>query len=282
MSSVKRLINGCLGIIRSDFGIWLFPVGAVVIQAVFVYCIANGILPDRFYPMGRFYLLLLLAFLFALLRSGPQGIVDIIKPMLVWRVSIGWYLFAIFWLAFFALGILFIKNLIDGDPFKTIPLTFNIFNNYLLIKGIVLNSIIEEIVWVGLILIMLQKKFSILMASQILAIFWYLWWVPVILYGEAVIPGLPLSILWFHYLGIAATCAWVYYFTKSGLVVALMQMLTNGVSLIVPILPHLSDMNTYIAFIIGKFVFGILLFVVFGPKPLFRKRHTASDPAVIR
>ncbi|TNE39983.1 MAG: hypothetical protein EP348_02800 [Alphaproteobacteria bacterium] len=193
--------------------------------------------------------------------------------MLVWKISIWWYLFAGFWLMAFAILILFFKNLMNGEPFTAIPLTFTMFDNFKLLKGIFLASIIEEIVWVGLILTALQKWFPPLAASFILGIFWYLWWVPIIIYGEAVIPNLPVAILWFHYLGIAATCAWVYYHTKSGLIVAFMQMLTNAVSLVVPILPHLSDMPTYITFIIGKFIVAVLLFMLFGPKPLFRREQ---------
>ncbi|MEH6525535.1 MAG: CPBP family glutamic-type intramembrane protease [Sneathiella sp.] len=258
-------------VIKSDNGIWVFLASAVTIQAAFVYCAANGFFFDQYYNMGRFYVLLLLAFSFTLLRLGIPGVLDLLRPMLVWRVPIRWYLFALFWLAVFAIGVLFVSNILRGESFKEIPFTFSLFGNFGLLKGIVLNSIIEEIVWVGLVLTLLQKQFSVFVSSQILAIFWFLWWVPIVLYGRSVIPDLPLSVLWFHYLGIAATCAWVYYFTKSGLVVAIMQMLTNALSLIVPILPHLSDFNTYLAFIFGKFIFAILLFGFFGPKPLFRK-----------
>ena len=71
-------------------------------------------------------------------------------------------------------------------------------------------------------------------------------------------------------LGIAATCVWVYHFTKSALVVAVMQMFTNIVSLVVPILPHLGGMPIYIAYVIAKCVVAFALFFWFGPKPLFK------------
>ncbi|WP_373085091.1 type II CAAX prenyl endopeptidase Rce1 family protein [Sneathiella sp.] len=258
-------------VLKSRHNIWVFLLCVVGTQAVFVYGVANGYLSVDHYPMGRFYILFILATIYTVLDRGIGGIWDLIRPMLVWRVSIWWYVFAITWLTVFALAILFVKNLINGNGIVAIPLTFTMLNNFPLLKGIFLASIIEEIVWIGLILTVLQKRFTPLVSSQILGVFWYLWWVPVILYGQAVVPGVPVSILWLHYLGIAATCAWVYYFTKSGLVVALMQMLTNSVSLIVPILPHLSDVPTYITFIIGKLLFAILLFAMFGPKPLFGK-----------
>lgn len=274
-----KILNNFVKLLQSSYGVWIFLASAVIVQAVFVFCVANGILSSNYYDMGRLYILLILAVSFTIFRMGPAGILDLLRPMLVWRVSIQWYLFALFWLALFAIGVLFFKNLLNGDGFKAIPLTFDLFSNLSLMKGIVLNSIIEEIVWIGLALTMLQKKYSVFVSSQILAIFWYLWWVPVILYGRSVIPGLPLPILWFHYLGIAATCAWVYYFTKSGLIVALMQTLTNALSLIVPILPHLSDLTTYTIFIIGKFAFALLLFVIFGPKPLLRKINMVRQTA---
>ncbi|MEX0828137.1 MAG: CPBP family glutamic-type intramembrane protease [Haliea sp.] len=263
-------------IFKSFHALWGFLCCALIIQAAFVYAITNGLIPNNYYPMGRFYILLSLAVLYTVLSQGVGGIWNLIRPMLVWRVSPWWYLFAVFWLAFFAITILFFKNILNGDAFASILLTFTMFENASIIWGIVLTSIIEEIVWIGLVLTILQQRFTPLVASQILGVFWYLWWVPVILYGQAVVPGLPVSILWFHYLGIAATCAWVYYFTKSGLLVALMQILTNSVSLIVPILPHLSDTLTYVTFIIGKFLFVLVLFAVFGPKPLFGRKVRAA------
>jgi membrane protease YdiL (CAAX protease family) len=266
-----ELYGKLVKLVKSKYGIWSFLLCALIVQVIFVYCAANGYFFDRIYETGRFYCLLILAVAFSSIRFGRQGVLNLVKPMFVWRVAFRWYLFAIFWLAVFSITILFFKNILNGDVFKPIPLSLSIFNNFSLLKGIAINSIVEEIVWVGLVLTVLQKKFSVFISSQILAVFWFLWWVPVILYGRSVIPDLPLSILWFHYLGIAATCAWVYYFTKSGLIVALMQMLTNALSLIVPILPHLSDFNTYVVFIVGKFLFAVLLFVIFGPKPIFRR-----------
>ena len=253
--------------------VWIFLAIVLVVQSLFVYGVANGILPSGYYASGRFYLLLMLAIGFTLFTGGVSAVTSLFRPLLVWKVSPWWYLSAVFWLVIFAIAVLFVKNLVIGEGVKAIPLTFGIFSNFGLLKGIVVTSIIEEIVWVGLVLTLLQKKFSWFVSSQILAVFWYLWWLPVIMYGKGVVPDLPLSILWFHYLVIAATCAWVYYFTKSGLVVALMQMLTSTVSLIVPILPHLSDMPTYITFIIGKFLVVVLLFSIFGPRPFFRKTN---------
>jgi len=266
-----RFLTTLTNLAKSDYGLWIFLASALVAQAVFIYLVANGILFENLYVMGRFYILLILAISFTIFREGPRGVWELIRPMLNWRVSIGWYLFAIFWLVIFAIGILFFKNMIIGDAFKAIPLTFSAFNTPGIYWVVPLNAIIEEIVWVGLVLTLLQNRYSVFISSQILGFFWFLWWVPVVLYGRAVIPDLPIPVLFFHYFGIAATCAWVYYFTKSGLVVALMQMLTNVVSLIVPILPHLSDIQTYIAFVIGKLVFVVLLFVIFGPKPFFKK-----------
>ncbi|PHQ69075.1 MAG: hypothetical protein COB93_08985 [Sneathiella sp.] len=261
-------------ILNSDNLVWTFLAAALLVQATFVYCVANSLIPDNYYNMGRFYILFILALGFAVLSKGPGGILDIVRPMLVWKVSPWWYLYAIFWLIAFAVLVLFIKNVFEGNAFKEIPLTFGVLGNFGLMKGIFSVAFIEEMVWIGFVLTLLRKKFTWFVASQILAVFWYLWWMPAILYGRAVIPDLPLPILWFHYMGIAATCAWVYYFTKSGLIVALMQMLTNTVSLIVPVLPHLSDMQTYVIFIVGKFLLAATLFFIFGPKPLFRKGNS--------
>jgi len=275
-----RIFENFASLLKSKYGIWFFLASVVMIQAIFVYCVSNGFFNlDKYYAMGRFYILLILALSFTFVCAGFSGVVDLFRSMLVWRVAIGWYFFAIFYLIIIAFGILVFMNMMDGEALKSIPLDLTLFERPRWIYGIVLNSVVEEVVWVSLVLTVLQKRFSVFVSSQILAVFWFLWWVPVILYGRAVIPDLPLSILWFHYLGIAATCAWVYHFTKSGLIVVLMQIVTNAISMVVPILPHLSDFNTYAIFIFGKFAFIVLMFAIFGPKPIFRRVRNEAKAA---
>ena len=263
----------------SAHAVSLFIMLTLGTQYLFIWMRAADVVPEQLYIL-RFLPPLAYALGLSLLCDGSKGILDLIRPLLRWRVHIGWWMFAIFWLTAFAIALLAVQNLVLGRGFAAIPLHFTDVTKFQVIKLIVMVSIIEEIAWIGFATNRLSKDMTPFSASLIIGIFWCSWWVPVIVYGDGVIPGLPISILFVHYLGIAATCMWVYHFTKSALLVAVMQMFTNVVSLVVPILPHQGGMTIYIIYVIAKCAVAIALFRCFGPKPLFQKTQgeVASVP----
>ncbi|MGK0184510.1 MAG: hypothetical protein ACI9R3_000282 [Verrucomicrobiales bacterium] len=258
-----------------DHAVSLFIVATLGTQYLFIWMRAADVVPENFY-IFRFLPPLFYALGLSLLCDGFEGIRDLIRPLFRWRVHIGWWIFAVFWLTAFAILLLVVQNLVLGKGFAAIPLNFADVSRLQVLKLIAIVSIIEEIAWIGFAMKRLCKEMTPFMASLVVGAFWCCWWVPVIVYGDGVIPGLPISILFVHYLGIAATCMWVYHFTKSALVVAVMQMFTNIVSLVVPILPHQGGMTIYIIYVIAKCAIAILLFKHFGPRPLFRKQKNEA------
>jgi len=256
----------------SNHAVSLFIMLTLGTQYLFIWMRAAEIVPESLYIL-RFLPPLAYALGLSWLCDGFKGIRDLIQPLFHWKVSIGWWIFAVFWLTAFAIGLLVVQNLVTGRGFAAISLNFADVSRFQVIKLIAMVSIIEEIAWIGFATKRLCKDMTPLCASLVVGAFWCCWWMPVIVYGDGVIPGLPISILFVHYLGIAATCMWVYHFTRSALIVAVMQMFTNVVSLVVPILPHQGGMTIYIVYVIAKCVVAIALFKAFGPKPLFRKEQ---------
>ena len=90
-----------------------------------------------------------------------------------------------------------------------------------------------------------------------------------VFYGYGVIPGLPVIPLLLNQVGIAAMCTFVYMHTRSGFVVLCLQLMANSSVLIFPVNPIDGGLTVYWIFAASYFVASLLLFVVFGPKPLF-------------
>ena len=271
MDSFQRFRDFC-----NTHAVSLFLTLTLGTQYLFIWMRAANVVPEQLYIL-RFLPPLLYAVGLAMLCDGSKGLLDLIRPLFRWKVHIGWWVFAIFWLTAFAIALLVVQNLVMGKGFVPIPLNFTDVTRFEVIKLIAMVSIIEEIAWIGFATKRLCKDMTPFAASLVVGVFWCSWWVPVIVYGDGVIPGLPVSILFVHYLGIAATCMWVYHFTKSALVVAVMQMFTNVVSLVVPILPHQGGMTIYIIYVVAKCVIAFALFKLFGPKPLFLKGAEEED-----
>ena len=64
-------------------------------------------------------------------------------------------------------------------------------------------------------------------------------------------------------------CTFVYMHTKSGLLVLCLQVTFNFTILALPITPAVGGFTTYWTFAVTYFIAALLLFVIFGPKPLF-------------
>ncbi|MDA0811383.1 MAG: hypothetical protein O3C21_03175, partial [Verrucomicrobia bacterium] len=90
----------------------------------------------------------------------------------------------------------------------------------------------------------------------------------------------PLIALLFNQMGIAAMCAFVYFHTRSGLLVLVMQIMFNATILVFPITPTVGGAPTYWAFALTYFCAALILFLIFGTKPIFaeRTRKTGEIP----
>lgn len=270
-------------------GIVAFLVLCLVGQYALVGAVAYGFMPKKLYA-ARIFGPLVAAMIVAYWTYGRAGWGKLFSSLFKWRCHWGWYVFALVWLTIFTLSMLVLENLVMGRGFAPIPFDFTNTNPFSanpeqaaasvsILRGSLLTAIIEEIAWVSLCMMLLTRYFTHLVASLITAVFWCSWWIPVILYGDGVIPGLPIPVLFIHYFGLAATCMWVYYFTGSALLVILMQFITNMVSLIVPVLPDSGGLGTYIVYVVSKCVLVLILFMKWGPKPLWKRNGAVTFPS---
>lgn len=248
--------------------VWLFLILLVLVNAVFVTSVVEGVIPEKFYSLGRFFLLGALLFGLVFCLRGFSGVWDILRPMIEWRRSIWLYAFALLWTLALCLIVLIGKGVITGRFLTTQDLVPGIKSLPSLMPILLVSSFIGEMVWISYAVRKLSKTFTHYVSALIVGFFWTLWWLPMVVHNYGIIPNLPFVALLINQMGIAAMCAFVYYHTKSGLLVLIMQIVFNATILIFPVTPNEGGPLTYWAFAITYFIAATLLFFGFGPNPL--------------
>jgi membrane protease YdiL (CAAX protease family) len=249
--------------------VWIFLGLIVLVNVAFISGIHSGILPERLYMLGRFALLggTLAAVVF--IFRGLAGVLELLRPMLVWRVFPGCLLFAVLWAPSLCILFLLGKSLLTGTH-ALVP-SFETVAMPKIMLTVLIASFVGEIVWVSYAIGQLSKRFTTLVACLIVGSFWTAWWVPIVILQIGVIPDLPLGGLWISMLGVATICGFVYAKTRSGLVVLLMQFTFNSSLLVFPVTPSSGGIPTFWIFSAFYLCVAVLLHVIFGPRPLLRR-----------
>ena len=248
-----------------DHELSLFLVLIVLVNTAFIAALQAGLLPFFLYHHGRFLLLgaVLVALVFAFRRWG--GLVDLMRPMTVWRVNPLWLMVALTWPPAICVTTLLLKGVWHGDLFAAMSWSMDTIRQPSVLVAVLLGAFIGEIVWVSYAIGRLQKTTGEFVASQIVGVFWTLWWAPIVMINVGVISDLPLDALLLNMLGVAAMCGFIYAHTKSGLVVLSLQLSLNSSLLIFPVAPTSGGVATYWLFSLVYFVAVMGLFAVFGP-----------------
>lgn len=257
--------------------VWWFLMLIVVVNGLFVSAISFDLLSHRFYSMGRFALLAGVLGGIILVSRGWPGIADLLRPMLEWRRAPAWYLFAFLWNPAICMLVLTVLDVANLNAMPEFSLNFAIMMRPDIIRTVLIGSFIGEIVWISYAVRRLSMTFTPYVSAMIVGVVWTAWWVPMVFYNVGVVPDLPIGALLFNQLGIAAMCTFVYMHTKSGLLVLCLQVTFNFTILVLPITPAIGGFTTYWTFAVAYFTAALLLFVIFGPRPLFAARPLA-DP----
>lgn len=246
-----------------ELNLFLFLI--VAVNTAFIAALQSGLLPGFLYNKGRFLLLgaVLVAIVFAFRRW--EGIVELIRPLTVWRINPLWLLLALLWPPAICVVTLLLKGLGNGDLFGALVVDFATVTQPAVFIPIALGAFIGEIVWVSYAIGRLQKTTGVPLASQIVGVFWTLWWLPIVIINIGVIPDLPLDALLVNMLGVAAMCGFIYAHTKSGLAVLTLQLSLNSSLLIFPVVPDSGGVVTYWLFAIVYFAAVFMLYTAFGP-----------------
>jgi membrane protease YdiL (CAAX protease family) len=175
--------------------------------------------------------------------QGRQGVGDLLRRLVQWRVGVQWYLFT---LVAVPLIILSGYRITSGTPIFSIlaqnwPLIFTFFLP-VVARIAIETGLAEEPGWRGFALPRIQAKYDRLLGSLFLGLFWALWHLPNIVFG-----GQPLS---FFGLEVVAAMVntyvftWVYNHTRGSLFLAMLLHATiNGSSYLVSRLVGTGDLQ---------------------------------------
>jgi len=183
------------------------------------------------------------------LTLGREGIINLLKRYLIWRVDWKWYLVAFFLIPITSFIAISANAALTGTPidFSNV-LAYEIFgpsaNLLLLAVPFFLFDAIangEEMGWRGYVLPRLQAKYSALIASLILAILWAIWHIP-----KFVAHWDTMTFLWFtvNVIAKAILMTWMYNSTRGSLLlVTLFHASFNATGLLLPVANNLTDTN---------------------------------------
>ncbi len=251
--------------------VWVFLCLIVVAQTIFVMLVANEFVPERNYRLGRFYLLAGLLSVILLLSRGISGILEVLRPLFNFNVPWFWFPLALLWAPSLALIYVIGEGIVTGQGFSFSELDWSRMSKLGVIRSVLIASFVGEIVWVSYAIMRLSKRYSAFLSSQIVGIFWSFWWLPMAIFNVGIVQNVPIYAVFISIMAVAANCCFFYKNSGSALVVFMMQAMFNSCLLIFPVIPNNGGVMAYTAFSILYWVTALLMFNLFGPKPLFKK-----------
>lgn len=249
------------------YEIWIFLILAPILNLILTYLNSIGVMPGFIYTHGRFYALMLLLIGIVRFSKGNIGLKEVFKPMLNWKIHPKWYLFSLFFALTIASITIFIKETYLGNgysmPYKINFSATTLRNSFFLLTW----AFVGEVVWVSYSVRELSKRTSPFISSQIVGIFWTLWWVPAVYIDVGVINQLPIWALLLNMMGAAGMCAFIYAKTKSGICVWLLQYMLNMSLILMPVSPAVGGFTTYSTFSILYFLTMLgFMYFLYRPK----------------
>ncbi|MFP4846276.1 type II CAAX prenyl endopeptidase Rce1 family protein [Winogradskyella sp. PE311] len=261
-----------MGEFIKKYEIWVYLVLAPLTSVLFVRARTNGLISSSIYNNGRFVMLLFLLICILKYTRGNKGILNLFKPMLNWKVHPKWFLLSLIFPSTIAIIALLIKSFYHEVGYDTF-LSFqpDSFKSYL---RLLVWAFLGEVVWVSYSINELSKKTNPFYAGQIVAVFWGLWFVPVILLGEGIFPKIPLIPAFIFRFGSAGMCAYIYSNTKSGICVLLLQFAVNFTLVSFAVTPTNGGPRTYTLFGI---IYFLTMLTVWGVDYLIKNRKNKES-----
>ncbi len=207
-------------------------------------------------------------------REGRAGLRDLGEKVLIWRVSVFWYLFSFFSTAVVALAAIRLHVLLGGkagefnDPaqlYLVIPVVL-----YVLFTSVVG----EEIGWRGYALPRLQDRFGALGASLILGLVWGIWHLPLFWMAGNFHQHIPVSLFLLQTTGFSVLYTWMWNNTRGSLLMPhLFHAASNTTLGVLPILPTAAYPATRPLWLgVGLlWLMVVAVVAVYGPRGLSRE-----------
>src|SRR5262245_24134554 len=218
------------------------------------------------------------------ITEGREGVGRLLRQLVLWRVGLRWYLFALIGLpAILVLSVIFLPGALASfpGPAGLTPLPMLALFVYVFFLG---GPLGEEPGWRGFALPGLQRRYGPLVGSLILGPIWAFWHLPIFWVPAWNFPPTILNIVMFVIAAIAFTIVmtWVFNNTKGSLFIAVLVHTSFDMALAIlnglfPV-PIVNDYGSNVPVLIGL---GVLVLVALtrGRLGYQRYREEVLDPA---
>lgn len=219
------------------------------------------------------------------LTEGRAGVRALFRKLLIARVGLRWYFFAIFGFGALCIAAILLYNLSGGSP--ALPLLAKDAPPFSNVPGFTLNILLlffitgivngEELAWRGYALPKLQGKYSALTSSLILGVIWTMFHLPLFftLTGSSQANESFVSFL-IGTVSLTVLFTWMYNHTRGSVLLAyLLHASTNTWTRILSI----STSNRLESWTLTALVvlFAVIVIVKAGPENLSRTRARVKD-----
>ncbi|MGE5261288.1 MAG: CPBP family intramembrane glutamic endopeptidase [Actinomycetota bacterium] len=207
----------------------------------------------------------LAAFIMTGVTQGSAGIRRLLRRIVLWRVGVWWYLFALVGIpAITVLGALVLPGVLASwqAPASSLLLTYPFSFVVSLIIG---GPLGEEIGWRGFALPRLQRTQGPLVGSLILGLLWAFWHLPYFWMPEWGTPkDTALDIVWFVLADIALTIVytWVFNNTKGSLLIVILVHASNDAFFINQLFRAPIVADSLLPFVVGFGAVAVLLIIL--------------------
>jgi membrane protease YdiL (CAAX protease family) len=197
--------------------------------------------------------------------QGGAGIRRLLRRIVLWRVGVRWYLFALVGIpAITVLGALVLPGVLATwqAPASSLLLIYPVSFVVSLIIG---GPLGEEIGWRGFALPRLQRAQGPLVGSLILGLLWAFWHLPYFWMPEWGTPkGTTLDIVWFVLADVALTIVytWVFNNTKGSLLIVILVHASNDAFFINQLFRAPIVTDSLVPFVVGFGAAAVLLIIL--------------------
>jgi membrane protease YdiL (CAAX protease family) len=173
----------------SRYSVLVFFILAMVLGAGTVYLVVQGILPAGV-ALASVFSASIAGIIMTAVEDGRAGLKLMLRRLLIWRVGIGYWLFAFLFLVPAILLGSMANPLFNGDPlsFNNIRPAFDILPMFIIF--FIVAGLGQELGWTGFLMPRLQARYGALTSCVIRAILGGIWHLPLFLYSRLQPPEL--------------------------------------------------------------------------------------------
>ncbi|MCB0770417.1 MAG: CPBP family intramembrane metalloprotease [Flavobacteriales bacterium] len=220
--------------------------------------------------------------------EGGAGLRKLFAAYRIWRVPGKWYAFSLTWKLLFCWLAWAVADLLGILPWPGFFLEYLFDDNAAHLKVMMWSmpfvlglALVEETTWMKYCVTRLQENHSALFSTVLTGLIWGLWYLPMLLLGEGVPDGVAWWIFIANMVALAVILGWVYNMTHSGLILLIMQVISNVAFFILPALPitHDGDSSYVKAFVVVELSMAVFIVLRYGAKDMGTiPRAKWSDP----